>query len=271
MLATATSLLLAGLAFLPWLRTPAAASFFARADLGQMYPAQFLAYRLGLSLESSVLVIVSALVLLVAVLFLAAYALMTNPRTQTSLRTSRLLRALSAVTLCVLLAASVVPRAYSVKRFTLLLWPFALIAMGWVFPWGRPTLRTLRVLLLLSLLLTIINVSLIPKDQWREAVAYIHAHQLPNDATWLLSDYLRVPYLYYDRAQTHWAGVSPQMSDEELEQLLRSSRRVWLVYQAIDIQIIDPTRRVEQWLQGNATPISQLKLFRVTLRLWEVD
>jgi hypothetical protein len=175
---------------------------------------------------------------------------------------------LSFVVLCGLLAASVVPRAYSIKRFTLVLWPFGLLAVAWIFPWGRPTRRPLQALLLLSLILSLVNVSLIPKDQWREAVAYIQDHQQVGDVTWLLSDYLRLPYHYYDRAQTQWVGVSPQKSDDELEGLLLSSRRVWLVYQAIDIQIIDPTRRIETWLDHHATPSLAFDGFRVVVRLW---
>ena len=102
-------------------------------------------------------------------------------------------------------------------------------------------------------------------------VAHIHAHQQPGDVTWILPEYMRVPYLYYDHAQTQWTGVRPQMSDHELEGLLRSSRRVWLVYQTFDVQVIDPTHRIERWLQQSATPSLAFEGFRVTVRLWTAD
>ena len=262
------SLVLVGLVLLPWLRTPAAGAFFARVDVGQIYPAQFLAYRTGMSPELSLLLILGVLFIVGTAILFGLYELARNPGLLTALRTSRPIRVLSVIVLCGLLAASVVPRAYSIKRFTLVLWPFCLLAVAWFLPWGRPTRRILQALLLLSLLLSLVNVSLIPKDQWREAVAYIQAHQQVGDVTWLLSDYLRVPYLYYDRAQTQWVGVSPQKSDDELEGLLLSSRRVWLVYQAIDIQIIDPTHRIETWLDDRATPSLGFDGFRVAVRLW---
>jgi uncharacterized membrane protein len=262
------SLVLVGLVLLPWLRTPAAGAFFARVDVGQIYPAQFLAYRTGMSPGLSLLLILGVLFIVGAAILFGLYKLARNPGLRTALRTSRPIRLLSVIVLCGLLAASVVPRAYSIKRFTLVLWPFCLLAVAWILPWGRPTRRILQALLLLSLILSLVNVSLIPKDQWREAVAYIQAHQQVGDVTWLLSDYLRVPYLYYDRAQTRWVGVSPQKSDDELEGLLRSSRRVWLVYQAIDIQIIDPTHRIETWLDDRATPSLGFDGFRVAVRLW---
>lgn len=269
--AWAISLLLVGLVLLPWLTTPAFSAFIARFGVGQLYPAQFLSYRTGLSPELSLIIILSVIFLGAAAFLFGMYKLISNTSLLEALRTSRTVRLLTIIVFCALLVASVVPRAYSIKRFTIVLWPFVLLAVAWMFPWGRPSRRTLQTLLMLSLVFSLVNVSLIPKDQWREAVAYIQAHQQTGDVTWLLSDYLRAPYRYYDRGLTRWIGVSPQKSDDELQDLLRPTQRVWLVYQSIDIRIIDPTRRIEKWLEQSATSSLTFEGFRVAVRLWTAD
>jgi mannosyltransferase len=269
--ATAISLLLAGLAFLPWLSSPAAGAFFARAFIGGLYPAQFLAQRLGIRPELALSLILAALAFIAAALLLGAYVVLRNRHRLGALGDPSRFGAGVLILVLVTLAASVVPRAYSVKRFNLIPWTFGLLALAWVFPWRLPIPRALRALLVLSLLLSVVNVTLIPKDEWRQAVQFVHAHQQPGDVTWLLSDYLRAPYLYYDRGRSDWSGVSPEMTDDELEGALPASRRIWLVYQTVDLQIIDPSGRVEEWLQLHASPSSMLDVFRVRVRLWTAE
>jgi len=222
--ATAISLLVAGLAFLPWLSSPAAGAFFARASIGGLYPAQFLAQRLGVSPELALLLIVTALAFIAAALMLCAYFVLRNRHRLGALRDPSRFGAGVLILMLVALAASVVPRAHSVKRSNLIPWTFGLLALAWVFPWRLPIPRALRALPALSLLLSVVNVTLIPKDEWRQAIQFIHAHQQPGDVTWLLSDYLRAPYLYYDRGRSDWTGVSPEMTDDELEGVLPASR-----------------------------------------------
>jgi mannosyltransferase len=269
--ATAVSLLLAGLVFLPWLTSPAAGAFFARVSIGGLYPAQFLAARLGISSGLALLLILAALAFISAALLFGAYLAVRYRHRLESLMDPRRFGSGAFVLMLVALAASVVPRAYSVKRFSMIPWTFGLVALAWAFPLRLPLPRTLRALLVLSLLLSVVNVTLVPKDQWREAVQFVHAHQQPGDVTWLLSAYLRAPYLYYDGGRSEWTGVSPEMTDDELEAALPPSRRVWLVYQTVDQQIIDPAGRVEQWLQLHATPSDMLNVFRVRVRLWTAE
>src|SRR4030067_971434 len=82
------SLVLVGLVLLPWLRTPAAGAFFARVDVGQIYPAQFLAYRTGMSPEISLLLILGVLFIVGAAILFGLYKLARNPAPLTALRTS---------------------------------------------------------------------------------------------------------------------------------------------------------------------------------------
>jgi hypothetical protein len=46
---------------------------------------------------------------------------------------------------------------------------------------------------------------------------------------------------------------------------------IWLLYQTVDLQIIDSSGRVEEWLRIHATPSSTLDVFRVRVRLWTAE
>ena len=78
--------------------------------------------------------------------------------------------------------AFVVPQAYSLKRQIVIVWPFALLVCGWLWPWQRRNYALVGILLALSLAAGLVNLALVPKDQWREAAAYITP--ITNQTTW---------------------------------------------------------------------------------------
>jgi hypothetical protein len=175
---------------------------------------------------------------------------------------------------------SVVPRLYTVKKLVIALWPYGLLAMAWLFPWRISNRLPLILLLTASLIGSVVNISVIPKDQWRELVAFLVAHGEATDSIWIEPRYHSVPLNYYLAHPTpaqrnanstmdfEISKVSPAMSDAELEALAAKSGRVWLIYHTANYMASDPARRLERWLAEHFEPIAQLHLYRMEATLY---
>jgi hypothetical protein len=179
----------------------------------------------------------------------------------------------AAVLLLFLLATavSVIPRVYTLKKLVIDLWPYGLLIVGSIFPWKQANRAWLALLLIASLVGCLLNVTIVPKDQWREMAAHLSAHAQPGDMVWILPGYHSSALTYYlgdSSTPVEIPGVSGDMSDEQLAALAGEDRRVWLVYHTANFDVADPERRIEQWLDAHFDATDRLQLYRMDVTLY---
>ena len=117
-------------------------------------------------------------------------------------------------------------------------------------------------MLVFSALASLVNIVVIPKDDWRQAAAYVAAQKEATDVVVLQPEYMYIPFNYYDDgATTHVA-----FSEDKVGALLDEDKRIWLIAQTRDVA--DVNHSVERWFKGNATEIEQTHYYNLTVTLY---
>ncbi|MCC6453677.1 MAG: glycosyltransferase family 39 protein [Caldilineaceae bacterium] len=274
------------LLYWPWLTTPAMNEFIKLMGSTEPYPVELLAYYLPISPAFASTLVDLALWLAIPVALVAGYWVLRQERaTWNRWAASRFVRYGLLLIFLALTLAFVMPRGYSLKKQLVHLWPFGLLLVGWVFPWRMSNRLPLALLLAASLVGSLVNVLFIPKEQWRETAAYIVEHGEPGDAIWVVPGYHALPLSYYlaradnregeagsdvmfDQQMFDQQPVSSSMNDSDLEARLEKGQRVWLVYHTVNVRLLDPDRRLEQWLNAHLQPVDQLHLFKIEATLY---
>ena len=119
----------------------------------------------------------------------------------------------------------------------------------------------------LSLAAGLVNLALVPKDQWREAAAYIDAHYQSNDLVILEPQYMKIPFDYYHRG-VETVGADYGAGDTLLPKLACAYDRIWLVDHQLDR---DPLARTQPLLDARSAPASTTRFYRVEVRLYQLD
>ncbi len=265
------------LLYWPWLTSPGMRAFTEKLLASNLYPFELLSSRLSLSPTW----VGGGLLLIVPTVVLAVYLLLRHrPVRWNEWAATPLVRGGVLLLFLAITVVSVVPRLYTAKKLVVALWPYGLLAVAWIFPWSVANRRPLFLLLTTSLVASLVTVTVIPKDQWREIAGHLATHGESTDSIWIVPGYHRVPLNYYfthpdqtdveatSPLEFNFDNVSPAMSDAELEALLGQGRRVWLIYHAVDFRITDPERRLETWLSEHLTPIARLHLYRIEATLY---
>jgi len=257
-------------AYLPWIRSPAMARFLGLLARDASYVAPLVARVVGFRsalwfpflATGGVLGVSSALgVLWAFVRHHSARVLRWRslPRVQS----------LSVLVFLVFLALSVLPRAYTVKRHILVGWVPLLVGFGWLWS-GGTSQRTWRTLVFgLSLVASLVNVVVVPKTQWREAVSYVLSEARLGDVVALSPAYMRGPFDYY--AQGHLPLVAYGGGDAagSLAELTPSYERVWYVYHTADVG--RDQAAIGHWLTENAGFVSRTRFYRVDVLLYSLE
>ena len=273
----------AAVAFLPWLRTPAAQAFLERLSSDRFY-VDILTVGQGY-LPESVMGFVEGRAtrlmlcagLLAVVLLGLAVILLTRllRRHEDWLVKARDLKAMRAALICaylVLLVLSVIPRGYTVKRYSLVLWPTVLIVYAWVWPWLRRNKTILGCAVALSLLASLLNVLLIPRAQWDRAVKLVLSQQQQNDVVVLSPAYMTLTFGYYAEDRIPMAvvrGSDVSSVDATLAELVAHYDRVWFVSHTTDVGRHQAA--IGQWLEENTRCLSEMRLYRIDVQLCHVD
>jgi mannosyltransferase len=269
------------LLYWPWLTTPGLRAFIELMSSTKPYPVELLAYYLPISPAFASTLVALALLLAIPIALVVVFWMLRQERAKWNhWAASPFVRYGLLLLFLALTLASVIPRGYSIKKQLVHLWPFGLLVVGWVFPWRVSNRLPLALLLAASLVGSLANVLLVPKEQWRETAAYLVEHGEPNDVIWVVPGYYAMPLSYYldraGKADTELGSnpmferqpVSPSMSNSELEALLDKGQRVWLIYHTVNVRLLDPDRRLEQWLTTHLRPVDQLHLFKIEATLY---
>ena len=124
---------------------------------------------------------------------------------------------------------SVVPRLYTLKRLTLPLLPYALIAAAWALSHLSSPRTAVVITLLASLAMSLVNVGWVSKPPWRETVAAVEARISPGDVIFI--DDLAFPafaYYFQGDAATHPWTIE---NLDKLAAAAPAAHRLWLVTQ----------------------------------------
>jgi hypothetical protein len=153
------------------------------------------------------------------------------------------------------------PRFYSIKRVMVQGWPFVILFVAWLLVRQQSYRDRLWQLLLgVSLVSILIITFLIPKDDWRGAIAHINEHAeadaiLRLDPHWIID----VAAIYRPVIQTH----RKRGNQENLEQLL--ARDVWLISERYP-NLPVPYTASEIWLDQNHELVEATPFFRLEVR-----
>lgn len=258
------------MAYLPWLQTPKISHFFYQLVTDRSGFVLTLADDFNISPVFIQLLMIGAVGLFLAApvgLFLACKFFQKPARSWLRLRRRNWVQASLALFFIALLIASVIPRAYTLKRQLVLLWPFGLLVFGWFWPWRQRYQKLLTMILLASLLASFVNVAWIPKDQWRETVSFIIEQSQPQDAVLLAPGYVVIPFNHYSHGRIAGTGIQSLAVASQLQSLLNDHKRVWLVsYQA---DIAASQKEAEAWFSQHAVQTETAQFFHIQVRLYE--
>lgn len=244
----------------PWLSSPPAARFVDLLLGNNSYVSQLIKARAGISYTE--------ILFLLTLLFLSGVAVfkwLIRPQSISSperLRGRLWVQLSFAALFILLLLLDVIPRGYSLKRQLSLVWPFLLLGFAWVWPWGKAQKKLLVTVLIFSALAALVNIAVIPKDEWRQVAAHVAAQKEATDVVVLQPGYMSIPFDFYDAGAT----TSVSFDDEKIGNLLIEDKRIWLIVHTRDVA--DVNRSVERWFKTNATALEQTQFYNLTVTLY---
>jgi uncharacterized membrane protein len=223
-----------GVTYIPWLQSPAARAFLNLAVTSRDYIAPLLPqpFNLTLNFDQLISIVIVASIPAGAIGLALFYWLVKRIHARQYAqrwRDQKWLQLAAASLFVILLIISVTPRAYSIKRQLVMLWPYALLLFAWFWPWRSRFHKLLVSMLTLSLIAALVNVVLIPKDQWREAASFIAEHRQANDLVLLTPPYTTIVFDYYDSGQTPRESVPVTADAAWIDAALDHNNRVWLI------------------------------------------
>lgn len=252
----------------PWLSSPPARSFFAVAARRSAEYGALLARSVGMSTQIATAILAIGGCLVAAVV-LAIWIIVWRRELWPALYRSRVVRITLFAAFVLLLVLSVFPRGYSIKRLVVVIYlPLLCTGVAWFWPLQRPLSKPLAILLALSLVASVVNVALIPKDNWRETVQYLTSNYQPGDAIWLAPGYEEIPFEYYNRGRLPVTEIDSPAIDEILEPVVAQQGRVWFVYHEVDVQEVDPGREVQTRLEARLRRALELSRHRISIVLY---
>lgn len=248
-----TSWLIAIVAYLPWLRTPTIdTSLELLADPNNHF-ARLLVQRVGISADlSSLLPILGISLLFMPVLFYLVYRL-TLITLQKKWHQHPLLPLVIFALFILSLIVFAIPRAYTIKRQIVMVWPLFLLVIAWFWQHNQ---RLTNVALLLSLVVVGVNV-FTPKTEWRELAEYLSASEA-NAPIWIEPDYMTIPFDYYE-PQLESIGSAYGIEIKEVPE------QVWFVTHSADF---DPNQQTYNHIASHATPTDTITFHNLTATLF---
>jgi 4-amino-4-deoxy-L-arabinose transferase-like glycosyltransferase len=260
-----------------WLRTPAAQAFLELLTSDRFYFNVLTAGRQALpsALQDVLMMdysrIATVLVVVLLVGFVIALALLFWLLRRRSawfvkLRTSSIFRGLLLLLFVALLVLAVVPRGYSLKRYSLVFWPFALLGFAWMWPWTSDHRRSLALLVMVSLLASLLNIFVVPKPQWKQAAHLVLDKREADDIVLFSPSYMDLVFNFYAEDRVPMAGIRGGEVATTLASLFESYDRVWFIYHTADVG--RHQSQIRQWLMQHAHPVDQRSFYRVQVDLY---
>jgi hypothetical protein len=164
---------------------------------------------------------------------------------------------------------SAIPRLYTIKRLLLGLLPYALLLVAWALRHLSLARWPVAALLLFSLILSLLNILLVPKEPWQEVIMVVQEETDTTDAVWV--DELAVPaFDYYTHGAPqysvwhapHFSAIAAAAPSETPSG--PDPRRLWVV--ALD----DSYRSLLDYLPASWQPVWSRDWHRIKVRAYEM-
>lgn len=151
-----------------------------------------------------------------------------------------------------------IPRLFAVERVLLTGWPYVVLLIAWLLAAdNRLRSRAMVPLLTLSLIAAVAAL-MVPKDNWRDATAFIAANAKPSDLVWIDPSWNRSVVQYYQPSLAVMAGKK--------ENLINSATQdVWIIAERFP-NTPTPSSPSESWLNENLKLVSAVPFYRLEVR-----
>jgi hypothetical protein len=260
-------LAVAGTAFYPWLKTPAARMFLGVVRTGS-YPGQMLALKLGTQPETimtilSITVLVIGVILAGSIYILVKKGLILKDPGRGNLGIDATLVLIVGL---IMGLASVLPMGYSIKKQLVLFWPYGLVLIGRLWPWNAYHKRKVAAAWGILLVFSVINIFVVPRDDWKNAVRYLGAESRPGDVVFLLPGYGIYPFEYYNRGKIPSQRIDADSDVLKMKAALPKAARVWLITN--QEEFIDPKQKIRLALARGGEPLQSKAFYRIRIDLY---
>lgn len=148
-----------------------------------------------------------------------------------------------------ILLVSIVTRGLLVKRLSLVLFPYVLVALAAIVATFKQRRHLLVTLALLTLPATGYTLLAQQQEAWREVAHLIQQKQAPREVIVIHASYMQWPFDYYYHGQSPRQGVNPTSAPKVLSDIAASHERAWLVLG--NERLVDPQRIVQTWFDSH--------------------
>jgi len=166
------------------------------------------------------------------------------------------------------LIAMPIPRGYFLKREILIALPFLLIGVAWAMGRMRKPQLLAAGALALSLVTSLYTLLAVPKEQWREATAWVRAQQAPGDVIALQPDYEHYVFSYYYQGKFRWIGLPSAATELDASLFGPEVKRLWLVQSTAPGSIT--TDELASQMDRDYPLLLSREWFRVRVRLYAI-
>lgn len=235
--------------FWPWLQTPTMSWFLKIILSERFYLVEPLSRLLGIGTAGSQMVLLLlATVGLLGGTIAAAWATRRYGSLIEKTAARPAVRAVVAALFIAAVVGIVYPRGYTLKRQLAALWPFVLLGVGWIVPWptGRAGRSLAPLLVAAALIGSLVNITLIPKAEWRGVADYLDANMGPSDTIVLLPGYDYIVFRYYNDYRKHVTQLTGP-PDEALAEAAGRHQAIWIIEDQRDLS--GPRNEVYAWLE----------------------
>jgi uncharacterized membrane protein len=160
-----------------------------------------------------------------------------------------------------------IPRAFSVKKIIIVGWPLLLLFVSYLLLTqlaSRRRVITVVALLTVSVVASAITIFVVPKEDWRSAVAYVNANAAPGDVAWVNPDpWAPDVYHYYEGKLVVMGNVDPGAA-----LAWTSVGDVWVITQRRPQDPI-PNLAAEAWFDDHWRLVEEFSVYRLAVRRYE--
>jgi len=153
-----------------------------------------------------------------------------------------------------------IPRLFAIERVMLTGWPYVVLLIAWILVNDEKLKRYALIPLLVISLAASIGALLVPKDDWRGAVAFIHAKADPDDLVWIEPHWNKRAVEYYQLPNETKTGTVAM-----LQKVVTGDRDIWIIAERFP-NLSAPSSASEAWLDDNLELIFIEPFYRLEVR-----
>ncbi len=160
------------------------------------------------------------------------------------------------------------PSGTLLKRLLSIFIPLLCLGGAWAITQVHLTILRLPYWVAVSAVAVGLMFVLVPKEPWRELVAYLDRVSQPGDLVIVEPPHYTLAFAYYDRNNLSLQQVNPQGLTPDFAHQIAAARRVWLILSSEST--LDPSRQVRSWFAARYHPALDWEYYRITVQRYDV-